>query len=389
MKYNLILICLLWSAALSAQLSEEASISLLTIAHGDQLYNVFGHTAVRINDPARGTDEVYNYGTFSTSTDNFMLKFLRGRLMYSLDTGSYAGFLSDYDQQGRAVTEQVLNLTPIQKNQVYNFIINNHKPENSHYLYDFFFDNCATRVRDIYESEIPVLPYQDEAPSGKTFRQLLDEHLIGLDWLDLGIDLIIGSVADERADASGEMFLPNYLLSWTAKMQVTGADGLPAPLVKTERKVLPLDIIQHSSFWITPIRLFYFLLFLEIGLFLMRKRVSNRFSYWYDGIWYSLLATASVIIAFMWFGTDHDACAKNYNLLWANPLFLILAWRHFREQPARLVLSILFLCLLCTLIFWSIMPQQLHAAVLPILLISYLKIVKGISYKKSLAENKA
>lgn len=388
MKGNLIIICLLWTAALSAQLSEEASISLLTIAHGDQLYNVFGHTAVRISDPARGKDEVYNYGTFNDHTENFAVKFLRGRLLYSLDKAPYAHFLRNYSAEGRAVTEQVLNLTEKQKNKIYTFISHNHKPENRHYLYDFFFDNCATRVRDIYESEIPVLAYDGQEPSGKTFRQLLDEYLIGKDWLDLGIDLIIGSVADVRAEASGEMFLPQYLKQWTGKMQLLDKTGQSAPLVKTERVVLPLDPIQHRSFWITPIRLFYFLLFIEIGLFLMRRRISDRFSYWYNGLWYSLLATASIIIAFMWFGTDHDACAKNYNLLWANPLFIILAWLHFRQQPARLILSILFLCLLSTLIFWSIMPQQLHAAVLPILLISYLKIVKGISYKERLAKNK-
>lgn len=382
MKRNLILFFLLCSSLLSSQISEEASISLLTIAHGDQLYNIFGHTAVRVSDPANDIDDVYNYGTFSTSTDHFMLKFLRGRLLYSLDKGPYSSFLRNYSNEGRAVTEQVLNLTPEQKNKVYAFIINNYELENRHYLYDFFFDNCASRVRDIYESQIPVLSYEDQAPSCKTFRQLLDEHLVGLDWLDLGIDLIIGSVADERADPRTEMFLPRYLKSWTAKMQLIGDSGQAEPLVKSERLVLPITIIQHKSYWITPIRLFYFLLLVEMGLFLMRKRISARFSYWYDGIWYVILSAASVIIAFMWFGTDHDACAKNYNLLWANPLFIILTWLHFKHRPAKLLLSILFLFQLSAMLFWPILPQQLHPAVLPILIIIYLKIVKGISYKK-------
>ena len=388
MKRNLTLVFILWTTLAFTQLSPDATISLLTISHGDQLYNVFGHTAVRISDPSTGRDEVYNYGTFSTSTDNFALKFLRGRLMYSLAKGSYGRFLEDYSREERAVREQVLNLTQAQKNQVYSFIMNNEKEENRYYLYDFFFDNCATRVRDIYEKEIPVTIYNDQEPSGKTLRQLLDEHLIGKDWLDLGIDLIIGSIADEKADASTEMFLPKYLYEWTNKMQLLDDTGQKVSLVKSDRIVLPIDIIEHQSFWITPVRLFYILLLLEICLFLFRKKISNRFSYWYDGIWYGLLALASLIIAFMWFGTDHDACAKNYNLLWANPLFIVLAWQHFRKKSLQVPLAILFLFLLSTLVFWSVIPQQLHPAVLPILIILYLKIVKGISYRRKPAIDK-
>src|SRR5690554_3803016 len=130
--------------------SEDLSISLLTCGIGDELYSSFGHSAVRIIDHVKGTDEVYNYGTFNYADPNFYTRFTLGKLPYYLDKGTFEDFMYSYQQEKRSVKEQVFQLSLDQKLAIRDFLEQNYLPENRAYAYDFLFDNCSTRIRDLF-----------------------------------------------------------------------------------------------------------------------------------------------------------------------------------------------------------------------------------------------
>jgi len=393
-KYNIILLNL-WLFILTvcsahqkalAQDTSQLTFSLLTVAPGDQPYNVFGHTALRMNSKATGgNDVVFNYGTFDPSIDYFVLKFLRGKMPYTLTVGRYDTLLRKSNEEGRPVWEQPLNLDGNAKQKMFAFLTINALPENREYLYDFFFDNCSTRLRDIFETELSGFKYVDLKEKNITYRQMLDEYLHGKDWTDLGIDLIIGSIADDTADFRHQMFLPDYLHNNAFNMSY--GQGAQTALVSESNQVLFIDRIQHKSLLVTPVRLFLFFLLLELFLF-----VSAPAQHWglirvYDNIWYFLISATCFIIAFMWFGTDHQACGANYNLIWANPVFIFVLISSLRKKISIPALILSTILLTFVVLFWSFLPQQFHIAVLPIILLFIIKNLREIKNHLSLDKN--
>lgn len=171
--------------------AQNYRISLLTCDPGDELYSAFGHNAVRVLDNDTGRDIVFNYGTFDFDTPNFYLKFARGKLDYMLSVSTYEQFILHYQYLQRSVREQVLDLSPEQTLRTVQFLQENYEPQNRFYRYDFFFDNCATRIRDMVEMVLgDQLKWgETEASSGKTFRNLIDEYVYPMPWADFGIDL--------------------------------------------------------------------------------------------------------------------------------------------------------------------------------------------------------
>ena len=148
---RILLIFLLAIMNLGAGARDSLSISLLTCSQGRDISSAFGHSALRVKDLRNGRDMVFNYGTFSFQEPHFMLNFLRGDLNYFLSVTSFQQFKRSYDATGRGISEQKLSLTPLQTAELYSFLIDNYKPSNRYYLYDFLQDNCATRIRDIFD----------------------------------------------------------------------------------------------------------------------------------------------------------------------------------------------------------------------------------------------
>ena len=192
MKKKLILLSFialhtLFLTAVKAQkitLSETAVISVLTMGPGNALNDSFGHSAFRILDPNQHIDVVYNYGVYDFNTPHFYLKFTKGQLMYQLDRTSFNLFYRHYMEQNRWIKEQVLNLTTAEKQEVFNFLQNNYLPENRNYSYDFFFDNCATRIRDVLARVLKnKLVYNSQFETDTyTFRQLIQKTYSGKNW---------------------------------------------------------------------------------------------------------------------------------------------------------------------------------------------------------------
>lgn len=234
-------------------LSNRAKVSLLTIAPTNELYNQFGHTAIRISDPVTGVDYSYNYGVYDFDTPNFYMKFIQGRLSYMMSIVETNRELAVYQLRRRGVIEQDLNLSPEQVQTVAAYLRENYKPENRYYLYDFFFDNCATRIRDLFEDALDTRFDYPEGmvPNYKTYRELLDEKIASTPWHDFGIDFILGSPTDRYADFRGEMFLPDYLAKNMSMVKYQGEDLLGPP-----RVLIDNGIVVGNSTPFTPFNVF-------------------------------------------------------------------------------------------------------------------------------------
>ncbi|MEM6805699.1 MAG: DUF4105 domain-containing protein, partial [Bacteroidota bacterium] len=232
-------------------LSKEARISLMTCAPGNELYSAFGHSAIRVKDPKQGLDIVYGYGTFDFSDPLFLPKFIKRDLMYFLDTDKYGEFQYVYKYFKRSFDEQILDLDSIQTQRIYDFLKNNMKAENRFYLYDFFFDNCATRIRDVLYNELgPELKIEGKDEEGElTFRDILDLYLQESHWMDFGIDLALGAVVDKKATPWEQTFHPDYLAAFFQDAKLGGKH-----LVESKSRIYDAPpAVKTTSFFIRPL----------------------------------------------------------------------------------------------------------------------------------------
>lgn len=357
-------------------LSSLAEISLLTCDPGNQLYSTFGHTGMRVNDPGQEMDIVFNYGMFSFNTPGFYRKFLRGKLDYHLGMQKYGIFLREYNHYSRSVYEQKLNLDSLERQRIFDFLVNNSKEENRTYKYDFFFDNCSTRPRDVFTQSLGI-EFPDQK-TDKTFRNLLDEFLPGLPWSDFGIDLVIGSVADDKASDLHQTFLPAYLMKSLENKKIGEKN-----FVKSTSNVLDFSEEQEKRFtrpWFTPMLVFIFLLLLEVFLFFFVDKNSKGLK-WYDKFCFLILGLSSLLLFVMWFFTDHIATKANWNLLWIHPFYLLLAFKSPRTS-ANWLLILSAVLTAAALVFWLVIPQQYHLAFIPIMIMLLMKLYRWWKFEQ-------
>ena len=191
---RILIIFLMTALSLGTRAQDSLTISLLTCSQGSDISSAFGHSALRVKDIKHGRDMVFNYGTFSFNEPHFMLNFLRGDLNYFLSVSSFTQFKKSYDRAGRGITEQQLNITPRQAAWLYGFLLENYQPSNRYYLYDFLQDNCATRIRDIFDDSPDFIII--DSLSGMTYREELTRLVGDRRWMMFGIDLILGARID-------------------------------------------------------------------------------------------------------------------------------------------------------------------------------------------------
>ncbi len=357
---------LLWqySTAQVDSISNNITISLITGSPGDDVYAYFGHTAIRVQNVASRQDVLYSYGTFDFDTPNFYGKFLQGKLLYMLSIDATPRLFQYYQYTQRGITEQVLNLNNIQEEQLVQFLAKNYEPANRFYLYDFFYDNCATVIRDVFEKEFKI-EYQIDTVREVTFRQILQEYVEPRDpWTYFGMDLILGIPTDKKADFRNQMFIPDYLSQNLAKATLDGK-----PLLQQSAILLPVSsaVEKKSAILFTPMLVTILILIITVIItFTKNQRLKNRF----DRILFSILGIAGLFLLFMWFGTDHIATKDNWNVLWMNPLYLLFVFGVFRKSEiSRRGLLIFYIStLLFVLITWGWFAQSFNVAVIPIVI---------------------
>lgn len=315
-------------------LMEQTQVSLLTCDPGKEIYSLFGHSAIRVKNQARDFDVVFNYGTFNFDTPNFTIKFMRGKLPYRLSVSSYADFLKEYHYFKRGVREQILQINNAQKEELIKFLENNAKPENAEYKYDFFFDNCSSRIRDVFENSL-LYPPQYSGESNLSYRDLLHRYLQSWPWLRTGIDLIIGSKADQQADASGQMFIPDKLHDNLATARLGDKN-----LLGDTYDVLIFERIKANN-WFSP-EVVNFILMMGIVFLVYKKK--DRYLNTCFNVWLGFVFFAILLIVFLWFFTDHQATKANFNLLWLNPLYLVFITKNKTwQRRIGILLVVLFI----------------------------------------------
>lgn len=347
-------------------------ISVITCAPGKDIYTVYGHTAIRLRDTMQNEDLVFNYGTFDFQTEGFIYKFLKGRLPYYLAVGHFDGFMEEYRQEGRSVTEQVILLDDVQKQQLIKALWVNAAPENREYMYDFFFDNCSTRVRDII-GQVGNTTWGADQASGKSFRTLIKEFQTHTLWTDFGIDLIIGARADAMATRKDACFLPDYLMR--------EIDSQSPTIVQSKNLLLPMiphyDGNHFLQFFLSPFNIFFILLLLELYLFGDAKNdkgLAKRRRY--DLFWAAILIICIGIMTFMWFGTDHKATKDNWNILWALVPLPILLFRKLPKWVYYITIGALTFILFDLMFGLFIIPQKFNIAIIIILMILIVKVLR-------------
>ena len=381
MMKRLILIILAAAITAGARSQDSLSISLLTCSQGRDVSSAFGHSALRVKDYNNGRDFVFNYGTFSFEEPHFFLRFLKGDLNYFLSVNSFNAFKRSYDAVGRGIVEQPLNLTKAQAAEIYAFLLDNYKPSNRYYLYDFLQDNCATRIRDIFDRNGFSV---SDTLTGYTYRDELQRLVGDRRWMMFGIDLILGAKTDRKITVRESTFLPDRLSEVLTAYSNTEIDG--EPLASSPSRISmpargPGKLKEVLSKATSPFTVFTLLFILYLVIYL---RSSNKWKFMNicSTVTYIILGTGGVIICLMWFATNHVWTENNWNLIWMNPLFLIPVcmpdcW------AKNLIIDLLAAVAAIGLIASWLLPQAFHPAVAVIILsVVMLAISRRAIYRK-------
>ncbi len=360
--------------------SNGIRVSLLTFGAGDEAHSVWGHTAIRIKDEAKKMDKVYNYGAYDFDTPYFLIKFLRGKLKYSLAVDNYSLVYKYYKWLKRDIYEQELNFSYQEKIKLYELLEENYKEKNRYYNYDFFFDNCATRPLEIIQKSLDDKIVFTNVENKKTFRQLLDQQIIKHKWLDFGIDLIIGSKADKNPTKMESAFLPLELKNHLSNAEIIKKNSnnkidISSKIVLKEQKLFQAkNNILGTPQYLKPIYIFSLLLAIEIIIFLISWKKRKIITKWYDYLYFSMAFVGGLTITFLWFFTDHSVTKNNWNYLWLNPLYLFLFFR--KSIINKYIFILITFLVFASLIGFGFLPQEINPAVLPILGILILKLSK-------------
>ena len=375
-RYTLVftlLLLLITNNSIAQNRGEQLDFYLITCDVGSDVASAYGHSAIRMIDRAAGTDETYNYGTYNFGEPNFLWKFLRGDLNYCLSVNPTRYFLGNYAYYERSVSQRQFILTNEQKEELATFLERNALPENMYYLYDFVFDNCATRIRDIFEKEGEF--YFENKELDLSFRENIALYLEGRDWLKYGTDFLLASSMDKQMDRREEGFLPFKLESNLCEVQNLLT---MKPLLGDRESLLIGNAIKKTPFYLTPLFLLTLLFVISLVLFFVYRK-AYRVIYYIHCV---ALGLGGLFVAFMWFGTNHNCTPNNWNLLWVNPLFLLLLVLKKKSLARKIVQYELLFCLCLALLFClaslggqCFLPQEINVAAIPTILLVLLSVL--------------
>lgn len=359
------------------KLSNEATISMVTIGPYDpELWSSWGHSVIRVHDPLQNIDWSYDYGRFSFEQANFYWNYALGKTYYSIGKfNDYPRLRNHYQRQNRSVIEQVMNFTPAEVQKAFEILEENNKPENKEYLYNYVYDNCATRLVDLVEATLPGKVTFDPTfmKEGSTIRDLMDEGLEFQPWGDLVIDLFLGAQIDHVANQKEYLMMPDYVRQSFAKSTIDRGRRA-VPLVKEEIIAYEAKPENLANGIFTPFNVFV-LIFFVVGFITNKNFKTLKRTKWIDYLLFSVVGILGLICAFLWFGTEHLS-KYNWNLLWAIPFHLPAIWMTKKEKYQPLLAryfrftAVLYALLL---LFWVILPQPIHQSLVPFILLLVLR----------------
>ena len=305
----------------------EMEISVLTCSPGDEVYALYGHTALRCRDITTGRDEVFNYGLFDFDTPNFVWRFVLGETDYMVGATHYRNFLQEYEARGSGITEQVLNLTGNEAQELYDILKKNIQPENRVYRYRYLDNNCTSMARDKVLEALKgsgIVVYKGDTAGEVTYREALNVPAMGNPWYAFGINLLLGADVDKTPSREAMQFLPENFMSDLDAAYIVAPDGTERKLVAENHILLKekeKKPAARNNF--TP---FNTSLLLLLGTFIaMLCELRKRKTYWgVDVVLMSLQGLCGLLLLFMALFSQHPAVSNNWLLLLLNPLALVL-----------------------------------------------------------------
>jgi hypothetical protein len=356
-----------------SQNASDIEIYMLTCHPGNEVYSLYGHSALRIIDRSIDRDLVYNWGVFDFSTTNFVWKFAKGKLNYSLGVYDYETFLREYIAEKRSVYSQRVFLQPEEQEILFGLLRENMKEENRNYRYDFFYDDCSTRIRDILEKSTGdrLIYPPDDAKTIPTFRYLINGYQSVMPWLNTSINLVIGTPGDKKAGLRDRMFLPLDLQTGLTYATINRNGkmmpvlGAPEPLLEFERPPF------RKNFYSDPMLILILVFGIILALSVMLK--SKKSIRTLDVIIFFIFSILSLLMIFFNFVTDHEQTKWNLNFIWLNPFILFCFVSLLLNKPGEVWFSITFVLAAISLVMVFIFHKMYDHAFIPVILILMLR----------------
>ena len=362
LHYFLLLLSFFTSFSQSPNLSKDATVSVLTCGKGNELYTVFGHTAIRIKDSINNLDVVYNYGAFDFRVENFYLKFVKGDLQYFMNASSYEEFIYEYQQENREVIQQNLNFSTEKKQQLFDKLNASLFSDERNYTYKFIDRNCTTMVVEKINETVGKKIIQKVDATSISYRKVLYPYFDNHFWYKLGINIIFGFKTDKDAT---QLFLPIELLNSLNKSKVDGKTIVS----KTELLLKETNTKDEFSFFNS----IYFVALLLLILILVNNK-TLIFSYLF------ILGLLGLFFSLVGFYSFHKELLWNYNVLLFNPIYLILPFISNLKWRKNCIIAALILLI----IYVILMLNKPHLVlVLPFILTNFY-ILWRLQFKKKL-----
>lgn len=324
------------SEEVDPQAGDSLVVSLLTCSEGPLVYELYGHTALRVREFYGGnySDWVFNYGTFSFRQPHFMWRFVLGKTDYRLAVEPFAFFFEEYRNEGRAVREQRLNLTQDEARRLREALALNLLPENVTYRYNFFYDNCVTRALQKIEEAVSGTVVWPEPDDVKSLRDVVHEFSEPSPWNKFGQDLLLGAEADREADVQLRMFAPIYAERYIALAVVRDSLGVERPLANPSVTLLPADPSAFEKpLPLRPLAVFG-LLFALILLTTLYEWRNRKYFWGIDALLYLGQGLVGCILTFLLFFSSHPAVGSNFLCIFFNPLPLLLLPWFLKHAPS-------------------------------------------------------
>ena len=350
--------------------TDSLEVGLLTCSPGSEVYSLYGHTAIRMKSCTTGEDWVFNYGMFSFSRPHFIWRFTKGECDYQIGVAPYAYFAQEYEERGSSVYQQTLNLTAKEKQRLWDILVENMRPENRVYRYNFLYDNCTTRARDRIEDAIDgevVYPASDKVCS---FREIIHQYTSAYPWAELGNDICLGAAADRDITVREEMFAPFNLLRYADGAVIRGADGSERPLVLSKSEIVKgraaaVEPTAFSPAWLS------WLLFACVAGCTVVERLRHA-CYWGLDVLVMLLAGGiGLVVTFLFFFSVHPTVGTNWQIWVFNPIpLLAMPWVVYCGRKRRKTCYHLLnaAVLILFMIFSALIPQDFCVVVVPLAL---------------------
>jgi hypothetical protein len=366
LKKILFLIVFCWSIQIGyAQhifLSKEAKASVLTCGTGNEIYALFGHTAIRITDTANGIDIVYNYGAFDFDTSNFALKFVKGNLQYFAVANSYADFIANYTYEQRSVYEQVLNISALQKQQLFDNLNESLQLENREYTYKFIDKNCTSMAVEIINHSLNQTIIVKKGDTDKSYRTILYPYFNNHFYEQLGTSIIFGTKTDQLGTA---IFLPFELKKSLDQVKLN-----QLPIVKENNTLLEFKPEPHFSWWNNP---YTYLFFLGCILLLNKK--------WSDTLYLASMGILGIAFTILGLYSTHLELGNNYNTLVFNPALIALLAFAKAKNKKGIQFTFWFNCIALVL-YAIVLTNKAHLWIVAPLIITNALILKRQFWNK-------